>query len=405
MLRQSVVVLLLADDAFPEKRVQRLDAQRRRGEGVQPSIERDPVSRKEFEFRRECEELSARLSVAGPRGLPRKGAIPEGLRRRNRRRDGYLKGVGHGAPPSGAAQAKMAFGIGQHIFRVVTVNFAVRAIVLCAAMIVMPPLLVGTTLGATIDPVRVPSLADPALRLDKPDLTGIRAIRFLTSDDYFPLDFALSDGTLTGFNVEIARAICKELEIGCTIQARGWDTLVDALQAGKGDAVIASIASSAGNRARIDFSQPYYQTPARFVARKGAPPLITTPAGLNGRTVGVVGKSSHEAYIKAFFPGAKPKVYADLPALELALRAGEIDVVFADGLTMAVWLNGELSANCCGFVGGPYCESLYFGEGVGIAVRSDDSQLRRALNWALARLFAKGIYSEIYLKYFPIGFY
>jgi len=250
-----------------------------------------------------------------------------------------------------------------------------------------------------------PSFWDPGLRLERPDLSGLRAIRFLTSDDYPPLNFALDDGTLTGFNVEIARAICGELEIACTIQARRWDTLIDSLLTGKGDAVVASIAATEAARAQVDFSQPYYQTPARFVAREGSAPLVVTESGLKGKTVGVVGGSSHEAYLKAFFPGAKPKSYADVSALETGLRAGEIDLAFADGLTFAVWLSGESSANCCGFVGGPYCESLYFGEGIGIAVRTDDADLRRAMNWALARLMSKGVYSEIYLKYFPIGFY
>ena len=250
-----------------------------------------------------------------------------------------------------------------------------------------------------------PSFSDPALRLEQPDLSGVRVIRFLTSDDYPPLDFALEDGTLTGFNVDIARAICGELEIGCTIQARRWDTLIDSLLTGKGDVVVASIAATAAARARVDFSQPYYQTPARFVVRKGAAPLVLTDNGLKGRTVGVVGKSAHEEYLKAFFPGAEPKAYADVSALETALRVGEIDVAFADGLTFAFWLNGESSGNCCEFVGGPYCESLYFGEGIGVAVRKDDVDLRRAMNWALSRLVSKGIYSEIYLKYFPIGFY
>lgn len=285
------------------------------------------------------------------------------------------------------------------------VNLCARAISFCAILIILPPFLSGTTLAATADAVAIPSFSDPALRLDKPNLTGLRAIRFLTSDDYPPLNFALSDGTLTGFNVEIARAVCEELQIACTIQARRWDTLIDALRAGKGDAVVASIAATAENRARIDFTQPYYQTPARFVVRKGAAPFAATASGLKGRTVGVVGGSSHEAYVKAFFPGVTPKPYPNVAALETALRSGEIDAAFADGLTFSVWLNGELSANCCSFFGGPYCESLYFGEGVGIAVRTDDSELRRALNWALARLVSKGAYSELYLKYFPIGFY
>lgn len=285
------------------------------------------------------------------------------------------------------------------------VNRIARRSFFCAALAVALPLPSGTTIGAPANILQAPSFSDPNLRLDKPDLTGIRAIRFLTSDDYPPLNFAIGNGALTGFNVEIAHAVCEELEIGCTIQARRFDTLIDSLVTGKGDAVVASIAATPESRARIDFSQPYYQTPARFVVRKNAPPLVETESGLKGRTVGVVGGSAHEAYVRTFFSGAKTKPYAGVSALESALRAGEIDVAFADGLTMAAWLNGELSADCCRFSGGPYGESRYFGEGIGIAVRIDDDQLRKALNWALARLYSSGTYSEIYLKYFPIGFY
>jgi|SRR5579871_3303955 len=285
------------------------------------------------------------------------------------------------------------------------VNAAARASIFCVALLLGACLAQRAALGSATSPPEAPSFWDPGLRLDKPDLTGIRAIRFLTSDDYPPLNFALADGTLSGFNVEIARAICEELQIGCTIQARRFDTLIDSLASGKGDAVIASIAASAEIRSRIDFSLPYYQTPARFVLRKAAPPLVASPAGVKGKTIGIVAGSAHEAYLAAFFPGALTKAYPDVQALETGLRGGEVDAAFADGLTMAVWLNGELSGDCCSFTGGPYGESRFFGEGVGIAVRPDDNQLRGALNWALARLHSTGIYSEIYLKYFPIGFY
>src|SRR6202034_262199 len=147
---------------------------------------------------------------------------------------------------------------------------------------------------ASADPA--PSFWDPALHLERPDISGLRAIRFLTDDDYPPLNFARSDGTLAGFNVEIARAICEELQIGCTIQARAWDTLVDSLETGKGDAVIASMTATAALRERIDFTQPYYQTPARFVARKDFQVADATPATLAGKSIGVVAGSAHEAY-------------------------------------------------------------------------------------------------------------
>lgn len=257
---------------------------------------------------------------------------------------------------------------------------------------------------AAAERLPAPSFWDPNLRLERPDLSALRAIRFLTDDDYPPLDFALADGSLVGFNVEIARAICEELHIGCTIQARRWDTLVDSLETGKGDAVVASIAASAATRARIDFTQPYYKTPARFVTRKESLLADATPAALTGKLVGVVAGSAHQSFLATFFPAAIGKPYPNFAALHEALRKGEVDAIFADGLTLAVWLAGQDSADCCVFKGGPYTDSRFFGEGVGIAVRKDDVDLRRAMDWALARLAAKGAYAEIYTKYFPVGF-
>jgi len=271
------------------------------------------------------------------------------------------------------------------------------------ASVVTAIALAGSALAA--DGLPAPSFWDPGLHLERPDLSALRAIRFLTDDDYPPLNFALADGSLIGFNVEIARAICEELHIGCTIQARRWDTLIDSLETGKGDAVIASIAASAATRARIDFSQPYYQTPARFATRKDSQLADATPVTLTGKSVGVIAGSAHQSYLATFFPAALAKPYPNFAALHDALRTGQLDAIFADGLSLAVWLAGEDSADCCAFRGGPYTESRYFGEGVGIAVRKEDVELRRAIDWAFARIAARGVYAEIYLKYFPVGFY
>jgi polar amino acid transport system substrate-binding protein len=264
----------------------------------------------------------------------------------------------------------------------------------------------GLTAGcAPLAAQSAPSFIDPDLRLERPALSGVRAIRFLTTDDYPPLNFTREDGSLSGFNVDIARAVCKALDIACTIQTRPWETLVDALATGKGDAVIASMASSDALRAQIDFSVPYYKTPARFVMRKEDAASPMTPGGLTGQTVGVVSGTAHEVYLKLFFPGAVVKPFASLTDLESALKSKAIAVAFADGVTVSIWLNGEDSSNCCEFRGGPYLESRFFGEGVGIAVRKDDDELRKAFNWALSAIMRNGVYAEIYLKYFPISFY
>ena len=258
-------------------------------------------------------------------------------------------------------------------------------------------------LAARADPV--PSLWDPSLHLDTPDLAGLKAIRFLTADDYPPLDFALRDGSLAGFNVEIARAICESLRMPCTIQARRWDTLAEALESAKGDAMIASMRATPALRDKLAFSHPYYLTPARFAARRDFPQIDIDAAALAGKTVGIVKDSAHARFLAQFFAKMTLKPYDDFAALHAALKAGAIDLAFADGVTLAIWLDGEDAGGCCGFRGGPFLESRYFGEGVGIAVRKDDATLRRALDYGLAQVWASGKYAEIFRKYFPLSFY
>ena len=126
---------------------------------------------------------------------------------------------------------------------------------------------------------------------------------------------------------------------------------------------------------------------------------------LSGKTVGVIRNSAHEKFLTQFFPEAKPAPFEDFVALHRALKAGDVELAFADGLTLAIWLGGEDAADCCAFRGGPFLESRFFGEGVGIAVRKEDAGLRRALDYALARVWASGQYAEIFRKYFPLSFY
>jgi polar amino acid transport system substrate-binding protein len=256
-----------------------------------------------------------------------------------------------------------------------------------------------TASGAAV----IPNFWDLRQRLPRPAL-GTRSLHFLTDQDYPPFHFLAADGQLTGFNVDLARAICTELQLACTIQSRRWDTLLSALNDKQGDAIIASLAITGESRKHMGFSRPYYRTPARFVTRKAHPLGGVGPAELKGRTVAVVARSAHEAYLEQFFPDAVARPFPDADAARQALRAGEVEALFGDGVGLAIWLNGS-EGECCGFTGGPFLESRFFGDGVGIAVRLDDKSLREALDYALQQLWEKGIYADLYLKYFPIGFF
>ncbi len=253
------------------------------------------------------------------------------------------------------------------------------------------------------DPLAVPSFWDPRRRPERPDLSRINGIRFLTEHDYPPFNYAGADGQPSGFNIDLARAICEEIKVQCTIQARRFDTLLDALNSNAGDAIIASLAVTPEMRRRVDFSDPYYRTPARFVSRKDVEIDNVRPSDLERKKVAVVTGTAHEAYLRALFTEADIQPYPNGEDARAALKRGEVDLVFGDGISLAFWLNGTDSAGCCIFRGGPFLESRYFGEGVGIAVRRGNELMRLAVNWALFRIWENGKFTDLWLRYFPIS--
>lgn len=255
-------------------------------------------------------------------------------------------------------------------------------------------------------PVVVPNFWNSERRLERPDAADLpKELRVATSDDYPPFNFLNSDGALSGFNVDLARAICAELQVPCAIQAVAFDSLIEAMEQGRADAAIAGIAATPGNRGVLDFSERYLGTPARFVARMGQAPAVATPETVASRRIAVVSRTAHEAYLRSFFNEAAIRPYPDLKSAQAALRNGDVDLLFADGITLALWLNGTDSAGCCVFAGGAFTESRFFGEGFTVAVKAGNDKLRHAIDYALQRIWEKGIYTDLYLRWFPIGFY
>ncbi|MGM4890095.1 transporter substrate-binding domain-containing protein [Tardiphaga sp. 1201_B9_N1_1] len=252
-------------------------------------------------------------------------------------------------------------------------------------------------------PQAVPGFWDPRRRPDRPDLSRITVIRFLTETDYPPFNFTGPDGNPAGFNVDLARLLCEEIRVTCTVQMRRFETLLDAISSNRGDAIIASMAVTPQIRARVDFTDPYYRAPARFVARKNAVMPEIRPEYLEGKKVGVIAGSTHEAYLKAMFTDAVLVPFPSDDALRQALKRSEVDFIFGDAISFAFWINGSDSADCCAFSGGPFIESRFFGEGIGIAVRKGNDTLRQALNWALFRVWEKGRYTDLWLRYFSVS--
>jgi len=269
-----------------------------------------------------------------------------------------------------------------------------------------PPPPAHAQAGATTQPgapAIVPGFWDPRRRPERPDISRMSLIRFMSEVDYPPFNFAGPDGNPAGFNVDLARLICDELKVSCSMQMRRFDTLFDALNDGRGDAAVASIAVSAQTRRRVDFSDPYYRPSARFVTRRDTAIDEVTPERLEGKKIAVVAGSAHEQYLRTLFTASELRPYKTADAAREALRRGETDLLFGDGFALSFWLNGANSAGCCTFVGGPFLESRFFGEGIGIAVKRGNDTLRQAINWALFRVWESGRFTDLWLRYFPVS--
>ncbi|KAA3507597.1 transporter substrate-binding domain-containing protein [Agrobacterium vitis] len=253
----------------------------------------------------------------------------------------------------------------------------------------------------------VPVLFDARARLPKPDLSVLLRLRFLTTVDFPPFSFLDQTGHLTGYNIDLVREICRELDVEakCEVQAVPFSDMEIALLSKHGDAAVAGMAVTAGLRRDFAFSRPYLMLPARFIVLRDTLGKADTPAALAGKPVGIVTGTAQEAMLKAFFPAIVPVGFADQAALMDALKQKKIQAAFADGLQLSFWLASNVSAQCCVFLGGPFLSQQFLGEGMTIMVRKEDGFLAAAFDYALVSLSRKGRLDELSRRYFAEGFY
>ena len=260
--------------------------------------------------------------------------------------------------------------------------------------------------AAAADPT-IPYFWDTKERLQKPDLSAVPRVLFLTTVDFPPFNFLDRTGRLTGFHVDLARALCRELEITdrCQIQALPWDELETTMQRGEGEAIIAGLSVTGTARQRYAFTRSYLKFPARFVTPKAT--AVTEPVSgkLRGQRVGVIAGSAHELLLRDYFPEVKPVVYNRQDWMLADLKDRNLAAVFGDGMRLGYWLSGSEAADCCRFSGGPYMAPEYLGFGLSIAFRAQNEALAAAFDYALQQVSADGTFAELYLRYFPVSFY
>ena len=218
-------------------------------------------------------------------------------------------------------------------------------------------------------------------------------------DPSYPLFSEVDDADrLVGFDVDIARALCARLKAECMFVRQNWEGLIPALRDGKFDAIVSSMSITEKRRRLVAFTERYYSSGVRFVARKGSG---FDPEDMADRTVGAMRATIASDWLednRSKFAGIK--LYTDQEALDRALIEGRVDAVFGDALGFWSWLGSPEGA---GFA---YAGEIYrLDEGIGIAVRKEDEMLRRRLNRAIRAILADGTYKTINARYFPFSIY
>ncbi len=229
-------------------------------------------------------------------------------------------------------------------------------------------------------------------------------IRIGTEGAYPPFNFKDASGKLQGFDIDIAKALCAEMKAECTFVAQDWDGIIPALLAKKYDAIIASMSITEERKKKVDFSDKYYSSPAKFIVDKKSGITKVDAASLKGKTIGTQGSTIHANFLEDVYKGSTIKLYKTQDEANADLASGRLDAVLADSAVLLEWLKKK-DGTCCQFTGPGFNDPKYFGVGAGIAVRKGDDKLRESFNKAIAAILKNGTYKKINAKYFPFDIY
>ena len=222
---------------------------------------------------------------------------------------------------------------------------------------------------------------------------------------YEPFTFKTADGKPTGFDVDIATALCEEIKRKCVFVEQGWDSMIPGLMARKYDAIISSMSITEERLKQVDFSDKYYSTPSRVLVKKDV--KYTDPASIKGKKIGVLKASTQEKYALGELKPAGVEVisYEAQDQVYLDIRSGRLDGTVADVLEVQGGFLNKPGSDGFQLVGPALFMPKYFGTGIGVALRKGQGPLKDQINAAIKTLRANGKYKTINDKYFKFDVY
>ena len=215
-------------------------------------------------------------------------------------------------------------------------------------------------------------------------------LTFAMEPSYPPFETTNEKGEIIGFDVDVANALCKEIQATCKFKGEAFDALIPNLKAKRFDASISAIDITDARAKQVLFSDAYYDSTASYVTLKGKATLESA------KNVGVQNGTTFQQYTVAETKQYTTKAYASLQSAILDLKSGRIDMIFGDTAVLADMISKEPEMQ---FVGEKVANKKYFGNGLGIAMHKSNKELAEQLNKGFAAIKANGEYQKIYDKW------
>ncbi|MBB5043593.1 transporter substrate-binding domain-containing protein [Shinella fusca] len=238
---------------------------------------------------------------------------------------------------------------------------------------------------------------------------------------YAPWNLTNADGTLGGFEPELAKVLCERAKIECTLVASDWDGMIPALNAGKFDVIMDALSITEERKQIIDFTIPYAATPAAFATAADSPLANAAGTGATvkmtpgetgvkeidalkeafaGKTIGIQAATVYAKFIYDNF-GASSEIreYKTGAERDLDLQNGRIDLGFDDAVYFG---NAFAAANGALAFTGPEIVGPIWGEGEGLGIRKADTDLRDKFNEAIKSALADGTVKDLSMKWFKV---
>ena len=227
-------------------------------------------------------------------------------------------------------------------------------------------------------------------------------IRIGVEANYPPFSQMGTDGKFSGFDIDIANALCAQMKAECTLVSQEWDGMMPALNARKFDMIVASMTISEERLKVADFSDSYYDIPSTFVAKTGAFQDIGA-AALKGKTIIVTRNTPRAKYLAENYKDSQILQVAKEADVTMELAAGRGDIGFGSSLAATVAFLKSAEGKAFSKVGPPINPSGNKAGGTGIAMRKGETTLRNKVNAALKAITGNGVYKSINDKYFDVN--